>query len=183
MVSDGRRIEPTPVRATLLVHQEGALALLALVGLSFTERGVVGGLAPASELPLSVVAGIGAGLVVFGVLWIFREVPPLRRLEEWQQKIVGEWSVTDAVVVALVSGLAEEALLRALLQPIIGLFPAAALFAVLHLVPDRRLWFWPVFALLCGLVLGLLFEKFGFPAAAAAHLVINLIALLRLRRR
>lgn len=181
-MSDSRRIEPTPIRATLLVHQEGALALAALVGLSFTERGVFGGLAPAGGLGLSVTAGIAAGVVIFAVLWVFREVPPLRRLEEWQQKVVGEWSVTDAVVVALISGFAEEALLRALLQPIIGLIPAAALFAVLHIVPDRRLWFWPVFALLCGLAMGLLFEGFGFPAAAAAHLTINLIALLRLRR-
>lgn len=182
-MSDNRRIEPTSVRATLLVHQEGALALVALVGLSFTERGVLSGLAPVGEPSISVAAGVGAGVFIFSILWFFREVPPLRRLEDWQRKVVGEWSVTDAVAVALVSGIAEEALLRALLQPLIGLFPAAALFAVLHLVPDRRLWFWPVFALLCGLALGLLFEKFGFPAAAAAHLVINLIALLRLRRR
>ncbi len=163
------------------MHQEGALALVALVGLSFTERGVLGGLAPAGGLGLSLAAGIAAGVVIFGVLWVIREVPPLRRLEEWQQKVVGEWSVIDAAVVALVSGFAEEALLRALLQPIIGLVPAAGLFAVLHIVPDRRLWFWPVFALLCGLTLGLLYEGFGFPAAAAAHLTINLIALLRLR--
>jgi len=54
---------------------------------------------------------------------------------------------------ALLSGLAEEALLRALLQPVIGLVPAALLFAVLHLVPDRRLWMWPVIALGLGLVL------------------------------
>jgi membrane protease YdiL (CAAX protease family) len=165
------------------VHQEGALALVALVGLSFTERGVLGGLAPVGELPRSVAAGIAAGIVVFAILWWLREAPPLRRLEDWQRRVVGDWSVTDAVAVALVSGLGEEALLRALLQPTIGLFPAAALFAVLHIVPDRRLWLWPVFALFCGVALGLLFERFGFPAAAAAHMVINLIALLRLRRR
>ena len=59
---------------------------------------------------------------------------------------------------------------------------AAALFAVLHLVPDRRLWFWPVFALACGVALGVVYARFGYPAAAAAHVVINLVALLRLRR-
>lgn len=181
-MSDHRQIEPTSVRATLLVHQEGALALVALVGLSFTEPGVIGGLAPVGKPLFSVVAGVGAGVLIFSILWLIRDVPPLRRLEDWQRKVVGEWSVTDAVAVALVSGFAEEALLRALLQPMIGLIPAAAIFAVLHIVPDRRLWFWPVFALLCGLALGALFEAFGFPAAAAAHLVINLIALLRLRR-
>jgi len=181
-VGENRRFEPTSVRATLLVHQEGALSLIAMIGLSFTESGVLAGLAPVGELPLSLAAGIGAGVVLFSVAWFFRELPPLRRLEDWQREVVGEWSVTDAIVVALVSGFAEEALLRALLQPIIGLFPAAAIFAVLHLVPDRRLWFWPVFALLSGLALGLLFDGFGFPAAATAHMVINALALMRLRR-
>ncbi|MGD8441468.1 MAG: CPBP family glutamic-type intramembrane protease, partial [Holophagae bacterium] len=74
----------------------------------------------------------------------------------------------------------EEALIRALLQPILGLVPAAAVFAVLHVVPDRRLWFWPLFALAAGILLGVLFDAFGYPAAATAHVVINLTALLRL---
>jgi hypothetical protein len=40
---------------------------------------------------------------------------------------------------------------------------------------------WPAIALALGLVLGLLFEHFGYPAAAAAHILINALALLRLR--
>jgi membrane protease YdiL (CAAX protease family) len=95
--------------------------------------------------------------------------------------MVSGWSATDAIAVAVFSGLAEEALIRALLQPIIGLVPAALLFAVLHLVPDRRLWLWPVLALLLGLVLGLAFRIGGYPAAAAAHLLINALAFMRLR--
>jgi len=73
-------------------------------------------------------------------------------------------------------------LLRALLQPVIGLVPAALLFAALHLVPDRRLWVWPAIALVLGLMLGVVFSRFGYPAAAAAHVAINLLALMRLRR-
>jgi membrane protease YdiL (CAAX protease family) len=182
MVSEPRRIEPTPIRPTLLVHQEGVLALLALVGLSFSETGLRQGLSPSGPAAVSMAAGIAVGAAVVAVLWLARPLPPLRRLERWQRAVVGEWTVTDAVVVAALSGLAEEALLRAFLQPIIGLLPAAALFAVLHLVPDRRLWIWPVFALACGVALGFVFERFGYPAAAAAHVVINLVALLRLRR-
>ena len=103
-------------------------------------------------------------------------------LEAWQRKMVKGWSMTDAAVVAVFSGLAEEALVRALLQPVIGLLPAALLFAALHAIPDRRLWLWPVIALLLGIVLGVLFEHAGYPAAAAAHIVINAISLLRLQR-
>jgi membrane protease YdiL (CAAX protease family) len=96
--------------------------------------------------------------------------------------MVRGWSVTDAAAVAVFSGLAEEALLRALLQPLIGLFPAALLFAVLHLVPDRRLWLWPVAAFVLGVALGKIFEFGGYPAAAAAHITINAFALFRLQR-
>jgi membrane protease YdiL (CAAX protease family) len=96
--------------------------------------------------------------------------------------MVTGWSVTDAAAVAVFSGLAEEALVRALLQPIIGLLPAALLFAALHFLPDRRLWLWPVLALILGMVLGKLFEIGGYPAAAAAHVTINAVSLYRLQR-
>jgi membrane protease YdiL (CAAX protease family) len=96
--------------------------------------------------------------------------------------MVRGWSATDAVAVAVFSGLAEEALVRALLQPLIGLLPAALLFAALHFMPDRRLGLWPLLALTLGVMLGGLFEFGGYPAAAAAHITINAISLSRLRR-
>ncbi len=181
MTGDGR-IEPVPVRATLLIHQEGILAVVAIVGIALSERGLATAFSPTSTMVASVGIGVATGAACLGIVWLLRRTSPLRRLERWQSTLVAGWSETDAVMVALVSGLAEEALLRAFLQPIIGLLPAAVLFAALHLVPDRRLWFWPAFALLTGVVLGGLFELYGYPSAAAAHITINLLALLRLRR-
>ncbi len=174
--------DPPKIRAVALIHQEGVLALIAVVGLSFGERGLLQALAPKTTVLGSLAVGVTAGIACVGLLWLLRKVPALERLEHWQQGVVSGWTATDAVAVALVSGLAEEALLRALLQPVIGLVPAAVLFAVLHLVPERKLWFWPVFALISGLLLGGLFEVWGYPAAAVAHIVINAVALLRLRR-
>jgi hypothetical protein len=181
-VSEPRRFEPTPVRAVVLIHQEGTLALIAAVGLSFTADGLLPALAASGPGTTAVAAGIGAGAAWSGLLWLVRGLPPLARLERWQRVLVSGWTTTDAAAVALLSGLAEEALLRAWLQPVIGLVPAAALFALLHIVPDRRLWFWPVFAFITGLGLGGLYEAFGYPAAALAHVTVNLVALLRLRR-
>lgn len=175
-------IDPPRIRAVALIHQEGVLALIALIGLSFGERGIFESLAPKTTILGSLFAGVAAGTACVALLWLLRGVPPLERLERWQREVVSQWTVTDAAAVAVVSGLGEEALLRAFLQPIIGLLPAAVLFAVLHLVPERELWFWPLFALLSGLLLGGLFEIWGYPAAAAAHIVINAVALLRLRR-
>ena len=122
---------------------------------------------------------VAAGLAV---PWVLRRLPALSVLEEWQRHMVRGWSVTDAAAVSIFSGLAEEALVRALLQPVIGLVPAALLFAALHFIPDRRLWLWPILALVLGIVLGIIFELSGYPAAAAAHIVINAFALLRLQR-
>jgi membrane protease YdiL (CAAX protease family) len=96
--------------------------------------------------------------------------------------LVSNWTVTDVIAVALLSGLAEEALLRAFLQPLLGLFPAAVIFALLHVLPDRRLWFWPVMALVIGVCLGYIYEAQGFPAVAAAHIVLNGVGLMRLQR-
>jgi membrane protease YdiL (CAAX protease family) len=126
--------------------------------------------------------GAIAGVLCAAGLWALRRLPALADLEEWQQRMVRNWTVMDAAAVAVFSGLAEEALIRALLQPVIGLLPAALLFAALHIVPDRRLWLWPVLACVLGAGLGVIFEFGGYPAAAAAHIAINAFALLRLQR-
>jgi membrane protease YdiL (CAAX protease family) len=123
------------------------------------------------------------GLASAGGLWLLRRLESMAQLEQWQREMVGSWSAGEAVAVALLSGVAEEALIRAFLQPLIGLWLAAAVFAVLHLAPDRRLWMWPFVALTIGLVLGVLYELSGYPGCAAAHVTINLVALLRLRSK
>ncbi len=180
-VAGSRLPDPRPVRAVALLHQEGVLGLIAIVGLAFRAGGPIPALAPTNAPLASLAIGLATGFGSSLVLWLVRKVPPLRELQWFQQRLVQGWTVSDALAVAVLSGVAEEALLRALLQPIIGLLPAAALFAVLHLVPDRRLWLWPVIAFGLGVVLGLLYETAGYPAAAAAHVAINACALLRLR--
>jgi len=171
------------VPARAVVHQEGVLALLALIGLGLRDGSPLTGLLPRGHLW----AGLGVGAVVGVILALLglgaRLTAAGRRLEELQGTLVGAWSPMDAVAVALLSGVAEEALVRALLQPFLGLVPAAVLFALLHVVPDRRAWMWPLVALGFGVVLGLLFDRWGYPAAAAAHVIVNLIGLLRLSGR
>jgi membrane protease YdiL (CAAX protease family) len=170
------------IPAVVLINQEGVIGVIALIGLSLRDSGVWGGLAPRGSLASGVIAGMVVGGICAAGLWMLRRLPALADLEAWQQQMVRDWSIADAIVVALFSGLAEEALIRALLQPIIGLLPAALLFAALHIVPDRRLWLWPILACALGAVLGMIFEFGGYPAAAAAHIAINAFALLRLQR-
>lgn len=157
--------------------------MIALVGLSFRDPGPLAALLPRTTW----IEAFAAALVVAAgsllVMFLGLRIPAVRDLERWQVLLVQEWSLTDVVAVAVLSGLCEEALLRALAVPWIGVVPAALLFAALHLVPDRRLWAWPVIAFAMGLVMGLLFEKWGYPAAAIAHILVNLLSLLRLVRK
>jgi membrane protease YdiL (CAAX protease family) len=176
------KVPSRQIPAVALIHQEGVIGVIAVVGLSFREPGLLRAITPPIGLGASLFYGAVVGAVCFGAMWLARNLEPLRELEAWQQKMVSGWTVTDALAVALLSGLAEEALIRALLQPIIGLVPAALLFAVLHVIPERRLWLWPVIALALGVVLGLLFERAGYPAAVIAHVLINAFSLMRLRR-
>ena len=172
---------PRSIPAVVIIHQEGVIGLIALIGLSIRSDGVLAGLAPPASLITAVAGGVAVGIGSFAVLWVLRGLRAAAELESWQRHMVQGWSVTDAVAVALFSGLAEEALIRALLQPLLGLWPAALLFAALHFIPDRRLWFWPILALVLGLVIGWVFELGGYPAAAAAHVTVNVLSLLRLR--
>jgi membrane protease YdiL (CAAX protease family) len=173
---------PRAIPATVLIHQEGVVGIIALVGLSLRAEGILGGLAPRGAAAAGVFSGLVAGAACAAVVWVLRRLPALAALEAWQRHMVRGWSITDAAAVSVFSGLAEEALVRALLQPVIGLLPAALLFAALHFVPDRRLWLWPALALVLGIILGVIFEFGGYPAAAAAHIAINAFALLRLQR-
>ncbi len=159
------------------------MGVLALIGLALRESGPATALLPHTTWAAAAAMGVAGAAVSVLVLYALLWIPALRDLERWQAALVREWSTTDVIAVALLSGLCEEALLRGLLQDWIGLFPAALLFAVLHMVPDRRLWMWPVVAFAMGIVFGLLFEHWGYPAAALAHVLVNLVSLLRLRRR
>jgi len=173
---------PAPVPATAVLHQEGILAVLALVGLFLRGTGPLPALLPVASWLESLSAGLFTAIVLLIMMSGGLLVPAVRTLELWQRGLVQDWTVLDAIAVAVFSGLAEEALIRALLQPWIGLMASAGIFALLHIIPDRRLWVWPVLALILGLILGLVFDRWGFPAVAIAHVIINMVSLLRLRR-
>jgi hypothetical protein len=176
-------LDPPTVAPTTLLHQEGVLALVAVVGLALRDEIVYDGLLPQGPWLQVVAIGTTVGALAAFLLWLARVLPAVAKLERWQAALVSDWRSGDAVAVAVFSGLAEEALLRALLQPLIGLVASALVFAVLHTLPDHRLWLWPVLAFVLGIVFGTLFTRWGYPAAAAGHITLNLIGLLRLVRR
>lgn len=106
-----------------------------------------------------------------------------RRLATELAGVLGPLSVRQVAILALASGIAEEAFFRGALQPRVGLGWASLLFGLAHLAPRRDLLPWTAFALLAGFLLGALFEWTGQLAApVATHVLVNGVNLYRLQR-
>jgi hypothetical protein len=106
------------------------------------------------------------------------------RLARALADILGPLSLRSCVLLALASGVAEEALFRGALQPAIGLTLASLLFGCAHFVPRRELLPWTAFTLAAGFGLGALYEATGnLVAPVVAHAGVNAVNLRVLSRR
>jgi membrane protease YdiL (CAAX protease family) len=93
-------------------------------------------------------------------------------------RVLGPLQGRHCVMLALASGIGEEAFFRGALQPRVGLLVASLVFALAHFVPRRDLAPWSLFSFLAGLLLGGLFEVTGnLLAPTVAHVAINAINL------
>jgi membrane protease YdiL (CAAX protease family) len=135
-----------------------------------------GGGAPGGGLLLWHIAlglAVGAGLIAVSRLWV-HTTRTGQALAQHLAEILGPLSGASVAMLALASGLAEEAFFRGALQPRVGLVIASLLFGVAHLVPRRELAPWAGFAVLAGAALGALFDYTGnLLAPVTAHVLIN----------
>jgi len=129
---------------------------------------------------LGVAAAAG---VIAGSAWLTKRSRAGERLARALAEAVGPLRPTQAWVLALASGVAEEAFFRGALQPVVGLGWATVLFAAAHYVPRAGLALWSVFAAGAGLLLGGLYEATGnLLAPIVAHVLVNGVNLNRLVR-
>ncbi len=92
--------------------------------------------------------------------------------------VLGPLTNRDIWLLAVTSSIGEEMLFRGALTPWLGIWLQAAVFALLHIGPDRRFIPWTIFAALLGVVLGYLAMATGNLAGAIiAHFVINALNL------
>jgi len=151
---------------------------------ALTEPGLALLLQPPKEHVLPWwLAGLGLGLMLV-VLTMVAEprVPALRRLSELLAPMVAPFGYRRIAVLALLSGVCEEALFRGPFQYALGYVAASVVFALLHGGTSKRYIAWSTFALVAGLSFGLLAEVYGsFWPAAIAHVVVNGINLRRLQ--
>jgi len=129
--------------------------------------------------------GLLAGLAVIWVSWELTERTRWGSvLADQLAQALGARSLRDCALLALASGVAEEALFRGALQPRLGLVASSLVFGLAHFVPRRGLWPWALFAIATGILLGLLFEWTGnLIAPVTAHASINAVNLWLLASR
>jgi uncharacterized protein len=160
----------------------GSLAVVAAVwcGLRGFDVRLLG-----ESLGASIVLGVvtAACTVSLGLL-AYRFVPALREIsEELAPRLVDGATSTSLVLVAIFSGVGEEAFFRGALQQEFGLVIASVLFGVAHIGPDRRYLVWTAWAVLAGFVFGLLYElSGGLLAPILAHSGHNAATLLLWKR-
>ena len=87
---------------------------------------------------------------------------------------LGPLTMLQCIVLAVTSGVAEEALFRGVLQPRVGLVAASLIFGLMHFLPRREYAVWTATTIVAGFMLGILFEATGnLIAPTLAHVVVN----------
>ncbi len=129
------------------------------------------------------------GLLAGGALLVLTVVterfwPRFQTLGDTMAAMLGPISAGRALVLAVLSGIGEEALFRGPVQVAAGPVVATLVFAGLHGLGNRRLWPWPIFAALAGCIFAALAWHFHSPwPGAVAHAVVNAVNLRRLGER
>lgn len=136
-------------------------------------------------LGFAIGAGVLLGLAaVASSEWMTRATKLGEALADTLGESLVGLSTADAILLAIVSGTAEEMFFRGAVQPAVGLVWASVLFGACHFLPRKELALWSLWAVAMGAALGALFEWTGHLAAPiAAHIVINGVNLPRLARR
>jgi membrane protease YdiL (CAAX protease family) len=175
---------PSLIKLGLLFY--GTLFAIALAWSIWSGRPVFYASQAAAEEGVAPLLDTGLGLAVAAAtIALSRKITECTRWGDAMgralAKLLGEQSVRDCMVLAVASGVAEEAFFRGALQPALGWLPASLIFGLVHFAPRRELLPWTGFALCAGLVLGALFEFTGnLVAPIVAHVGINAVNLRRL---
>ncbi len=144
----------------------------------------------ANHLPILKGLGLGAATAIAVV--VLSQLASVyfewaRRMELEFIRLLGPLRTLDILVLAVLSGVCEEALFRGAMQPTLGLALTTLIFGLMHIGPSLAFMPWTLSALVLGGVIGYYFEITGTLAGPiVCHILINLINLSfmqRLRRR
>ena len=169
-------------RAGLILSLYGTLALLALLisaGRDDIDIYRIEGRSTSLFLALSPLIGLAVALaVVFLSRFTVHRFDWARRLHTDFRSLLGPLSGREILILAVASAVGEELLFRGALQPMIGIWPQAVIFALLHIGPGTRFLPWTLSAFAVGLVFGWLFHATGdLGGPIVAHFAINFMNL------
>ena len=169
---------PAQTRAGLILTFYGALALAAILisaGRGDVDLYRVEGVSTPTMLVLSPLLGVVVGLaVVFLSRLSVHHFEWSRQLHRDFRSLLGQLSVREIFILALASSVGEELIFRGALQPWFGLWPQAAIFALLHIGPKLRFLAWTAWAFALGVGFGYMHRATGdLGGPIVAHFIIN----------
>jgi membrane protease YdiL (CAAX protease family) len=176
----GRPVGPRFVRFAALFYGSLTVAAALWSGLRGLDLRFFGNSAASSALlgVLTAVATVSLGLLAYRFLPVLREIA-----EELAPRLVDGASYGGLALVAVFSGVGEEAFFRGAIQQEFGLVIASLVFGLVHVGPDRRYLVWTVWAVLAGFLFGALYEVTGgLLAPILAHSGHNAATLLLWKR-
>lgn len=158
----------------------GAMTVAAFIWAGFSGRLPLWVGAPPSLESLGrwALVGVLFGLSMVVLSQLLMQFRFAQRMALTFRHVLGPLTWSQAFLLALLSGIAEELLFRGAIQPSLGLWPTCLLFALVHwpMTPDLRPW--TLSAGLMGLALGWGFETSGHVLGPVlAHFTINFINL------
>ena len=129
----------------------------------------------AARTATSLLLGILLGTaVLFSTRLLVRKTDWARELHVEFRNLLGGQASRDIVWLAMASGLAEEIFFRGAMQPAWGLLVSAFVFGCVHVGPSRKYLPWTGWAIVMGLLFGLIYEMTGVLwGPIVAHVLIN----------
>ena len=124
-------------------------------------------------------AGVAAAALAIAVSQLLtRHTQWGERMGRFLGHVLGRLDWRRCLLLAVLSGVAEETLFRGMIQPRVGLVAASLLFGLAHFVPRRALLPWTLMSVAAGFLLGWLFDVTGnLVAPVIAHAGINAVNL------
>lgn len=169
-------------RSGLILALYGALALTAILisaGREDIDIYRISGTSTALLLLLSPLIGVAVGLSVVALsrMSVYR-FKWASRLHRDFRSILGQLSGREIAILAVASAVGEELMFRGALQPWIGIWPQAIIFALLHVGPGVRFLPWTASAFVLGIAFGYMFAWTGdLGGPIVAHFTINYLNL------
>jgi membrane protease YdiL (CAAX protease family) len=160
----------------------GAIFLLSLIAMAILH----GFPYPVQKYQTSTAGAFIAILLVSLVVgfsgFLTRKTTIFDSLKELFQNFFGGFGFFSLLWISLLSGFAEEALFRGVIQPYAGLIWTSFIFGILHIGPSPKFLPWTGFAVVMGFVLGTTAKlSDSLLVVSLIHTLVNFLNLLDLR--